>query len=331
MKNKIEVPYLEFNLTDHCNLKCRYCSQLAPFNKVRYAELDTFERDLAALSNVYHSYIFRFVGGEPLLHKRLPEFVQIVRNSGIAEKIIVCTNGLLLNKISDALYGEIDALDISWYPALSLDESELLGARKKCIDFDARLTVSVISDFQLNQLDFPIEDLKLVRKIYRSCLAAHYHHCHTFYEGYYYKCSKPIYLEAYLMRKGIVSQNFQETDGVALHAPDLYERIKAYRDNRKPLESCRYCLGTAGKTAEWGQYSQDELKTPQSSKVIPAEELIDFKQLNHILRKLRIYKIIMGSNWLHKIWKRHHKFLPLFDHRYDPIEDIEEKTQKPSA
>ncbi|MBD3233874.1 MAG: 4Fe-4S cluster-binding domain-containing protein [candidate division Zixibacteria bacterium] len=325
MKNKIEVPYLEFNLTDHCNLKCRYCSQLAPFNKVKYAEPDTFERDLAALSKVYHSYIFRFVGGDPLLHKRLPEFVRIVRNSGIAEKIIVCTNGLLLDKISDTLYKDIDALDISWYPALSLDESKLFRTRQKCIDHDTRLTVSMISDFQLNQLDFPIDNQKLVRRIFHSCLATHYHHCHTFYEGYYYKCSKPIYLEAYLRKKGVDSPGFQEIDGVALHAPDLYDRIEAYRDNRNPLESCSYCLGTVGKSVKWEQYNKDELNSLQPSRVIPVEELIDFKQLNRILRKLRLYRMIMGRNWLHKIWKRHHKYLPLFDHRYDPIEGFGEK------
>ena len=70
--------------------------------------LATFVRDLEALAKVLRVYRFRFVGGEPLLHRELLQHVQAVRDSGIAGEVQVCTNGALLDRVSEGVLAAID-------------------------------------------------------------------------------------------------------------------------------------------------------------------------------------------------------------------------------
>ena len=53
-------------------------------------------RDLAVARDVLRPRYFKLVGGEPLLHPRLPELLDVARASGIAEVYSVTTNGVLL-------------------------------------------------------------------------------------------------------------------------------------------------------------------------------------------------------------------------------------------
>jgi len=53
--------------------------------------------------------------GEPLVWKHFDKGIKLLKESGIAEKIIVTTNGLLLNKVKEATWEYVDEVHVSVY------------------------------------------------------------------------------------------------------------------------------------------------------------------------------------------------------------------------
>ncbi len=88
-----------------CNLRCNYCMHAASREELekqgfrfKSMEWDTFERIVQQMKEFPHKIKkCTFSGfGEPLLDKRLPEMIRVIRQSNAVEKILVISNGLLL-------------------------------------------------------------------------------------------------------------------------------------------------------------------------------------------------------------------------------------------
>jgi GTP 3',8-cyclase len=244
---RLHAHKIEYNLVDHCNLSCRECSHLSPFLRARSLPLETFTRDINRLAEVYRVQRFRFVGGEPLLNRDICEFVRAARDSGIAEDIEVVSNGTLLGSVSDELLEQIDSLALSLYPGSTPEDALLESTRTRCQRAGVEMRVEYIDRFRKTQTSTPIDDEVLVADIYRSCLIAHTWSCQTFYDGFFYLCSRPIYTDTYLNRHGSEPQGLKAADGIALHEPRLLERLRDYLQSGQPLKSCRLCLGTVGR------------------------------------------------------------------------------------
>ena len=266
---RIESIKMEFNLVENCNYACKECSHFSPYMPVRRADLTTFETDVSALSDVYHVRRFRFVGGEPLLHKDINAFVAVIRDSGITDTIEVVTNGSLLDRVDDELFRSIDYLSLSWYPDKRCDEAKVLRAKERCRLSNTTLKVQKIDHFRLMQLDEPIQDDRLTKRIFDSCQIAHSWYCQTFAEGYFYLCSRPLFTPGYLRQKGQPVANLTEVDGLPLHTPDLYHRLSEFLGSTQPLSSCRYCLGTVGKREPWRQLDRSERRATEVEARVP--------------------------------------------------------------
>jgi len=272
---------MEFNVVENCNYRCQECSHFSPYLAVRRADLDVFRRDIEALANVYRVGRFRFVGGEPLLHRELLEFVRAVRASGITEKIEVVSNGSLVKGVSDDLLREIDIVSVSWYPDPRCDQAAIDAIGDRCRQHDTQLKVKRVDRFRMMQLDRPIDDSKLVQRVFDSCQIAHSWYCQTIYEGYFYLCSRPIFTQDYLGLHGVPSLDFKRTDGIALHEPDLAERLAAYLARDKPLDSCQFCLGTVGKQIPWRQLTTEERRSGAVLDRV-AEDSVRYSRLRYL-------------------------------------------------
>ncbi len=290
---KIKATKLEFNLASHCNYACDECSHFSPYLSPALADYKTFVRDIEALTRVYRVGRFRFVGGEPFLHKNILDYVEAVRSSGIANSIQVCTNGSLLHKVDDEVFSAIDMLSISWYPDARCDAEKIQRARHKCQENGVKLKVERIDNFRLMQIDKPIEDDNLVNNIYRSCQIAHSWSCQTFLDGHFYLCSRPLFLAQYLALKGISLGRTAEVEGVALHEDRLKERLLAYLSNPAPLESCRHCLGTVGKRQPWKSLDKAARRSP-----LPldrdASQHVDYDRMRHLIAFSKLEQVFLG-------------------------------------
>ena len=280
---RLHAPKIEYNLVDHCNLACRECSHLSPFLRAHSLPLEIFTRDITRLAEVYRVQRFRFVGGEPLLNKDICAFVRAARASGIAKEIQVVSNGTLLKAVSDELLTLIDSLALSLYPKSKPEEALLRETRERCERANVRLYIEHIDRFRKTQTTTETEDEQLVSDIYRSCLIAHTWSCQTFYDGRFYLCSRPIYTDTYLTHVGGKARDLRAVDGVALHEPQLLERLRAYLQSRQPLKSCSFCLGTVGRYEPHAQLSSKARWHPQPD-LQHAIAKIDYGRLRMLMR-----------------------------------------------
>jgi MoaA/NifB/PqqE/SkfB family radical SAM enzyme len=97
-----------YYLTYRCNAKCGFCDiweQPSP-----YVTLENVAANLVDLKKIGIK-IIDFTGGEPLLHRHLPEILRLAKDMGFVTT--VTTNGLLYPKKANSLVGLIDMLHFS--------------------------------------------------------------------------------------------------------------------------------------------------------------------------------------------------------------------------
>lgn len=116
-----ELRYVEFHVTDLCNLNCNGCSHFSPMVKKDTCTYENFKRDIRRLadlfSNIRH---IRLLGGEPFLVSNISEYVITARESFPNADIQIVTNGLLIPNIDKSILFCVKdnnvSLDISLYP-----------------------------------------------------------------------------------------------------------------------------------------------------------------------------------------------------------------------
>jgi len=271
---------LELPVVDHCNLSCRACDHLSPVAPRREAAREQVEHDLGILARCFHANTIRLLGGEPLLHTRILEIAAVVRASGVADRICLVTNGVLLPRAPRELWGAIDRLEISIYPGHEIDPQSMAELRGKLVSAGVELAANRIGGFRESYSALGSADEDLIRRVYSACQIAHRWGCYSVYAGYFYKCPLAHYIPEYA---GIVRRWGAHEDGVRLDgAADLFERLTAYLLDPDPLQACAYCLGSAGKLRPHEVLARSEWRSPQEK---PLPELLDWaflKQLEEV-------------------------------------------------
>ena len=97
-----------YYVTYRCNAKCAFCDIWEkPSPYITLADVEANLRDLRRLG----VRVVDFTGGEPLLHRQLPEFLALAKQLGFITT--VTTNGLLYPKNAEKLRGLVDMLHFS--------------------------------------------------------------------------------------------------------------------------------------------------------------------------------------------------------------------------
>ena len=108
-------PVVVWNMTRRCNLRCVHCYSSS--QNIRYgnelipAEAKAMIRDLAT----FGSPVLLFSGGEPLMHRGLPELARYAVDQGM--RAVISTNGTLITRQNAAAFKEIGLS----YVGVSLD------------------------------------------------------------------------------------------------------------------------------------------------------------------------------------------------------------------
>ena len=93
----------EMHVTEHCNLNCKYCNHFSPLAPEEYLSLEEYERDLARLAFLFDGEMqqIKLLGGEPLLHPHIKDFLTLTRQYFPNGIIKILTNGTLLLNMKD--------------------------------------------------------------------------------------------------------------------------------------------------------------------------------------------------------------------------------------
>ena len=306
---KILARSLEVNLTAHCNLSCYGCDHASPVHPEHYLSAEELAQDLAALSAVYHVFEFLLTGGEPLLHPHLLDVVDAIRSSGVADKITLMTNGVLLHKAPASLWGKIDKIGVSIYPGvkrkLSQDDIKTLANQNGLL-----LWYKVTDEFRTKLLHSANSDRDLVSAIYSTCtLRAS---CHTIHEGRYFKCSPGPFVPDWLRRVGVDAPAFSRDSVPVRDNPDLHRQLADYLRDAEPLSACQYCLGCVGKSIPSRQMNKTATQQWLSEKDPDIQEMVDWNALAEAQAELKgvdltgMLPTMAGrrTRWLLTVWLR---------------------------
>jgi cyclic pyranopterin phosphate synthase len=109
------ISYLRISVTDHCDLRCIYCtahlvSRLNHDDILRYEEIERIVRVSVGLGGDS----IRLTGGEPLKRPHLENLVSLLRNIDGVKDISMTSNGTMLEKKALALFAAgLDRVNIS--------------------------------------------------------------------------------------------------------------------------------------------------------------------------------------------------------------------------
>ncbi len=101
-----KIDYLRISITDHCNLKCYYCTPFSGRSHLKRSEILTYEEMLTvarAAAAIGISKI-RITGGEPLVRKGVVEFCRMLARLSGLKSLALTTNGIYLEEMADSLF-----------------------------------------------------------------------------------------------------------------------------------------------------------------------------------------------------------------------------------
>lgn len=235
--------HLDLNIVTHCNMRCAACSHFSPFSRPWFMKVDDMARDLAALKPFLRFEQICLVGGEPTLHPDIVGFIQAARESGLADRVTVITNGKLLPRMTQDFWVMLrpaqvvtGAIRLSVYGALEPATREF--TRRECEKWGIPLEEIEYDAFYRQFKPAPDDGVQT----WSEC---HWRNdCWTAHEGRLFFCPQSAFLHK------LFPAEASADDGLPL--ADLTEdRLNAFLDRTVPLRACSRCCGGHGQTVPW--------------------------------------------------------------------------------
>lgn len=228
----IYLPYLELHLTDHCNLNCKGCSHFCPIADKNYLSMGTYLKDMKRMAMIFESILtIRLMGGEPLLHPNIVDFVKATRYLFPKSLIAVVTNGILLPQMSSEFYEALRdnqiTLDVTVYPILQ-NKIEMYLSKAEEYGISVRQTVA---DKFFSMINIKGDSDK--ENVFNECPIKY---CTFLREGKLYTCTVAAN-----------SQIINKTFGWTIPGDDCIDIYEAVTDIEileflaKPIATCAYC------------------------------------------------------------------------------------------
>ena len=250
--NKPRLKYFEFHICDHCNMNCTGCGHFSNISKEYYADVDAYAKDLFRLKELFWGVErIRLMGGEPLIHDKLNEFIDITGEVFPDSLICIATNGILLNKMPpnlfDAVRGKNARFDISLYPPMynKKDDLEIL------LDiYEVSYKISISNRFIATHSLDPINNNT---SSYENCKSSQ---CHFLRNGHLSNCGIPQLIKTYYDYFGLGSDTISICSE---NKYNIYEESNGWELNEKlskPIPMCSHC-NIPGRDFAWNNTSKE--------------------------------------------------------------------------
>jgi len=240
--------HFEIHLTDHCNLNCKGCGHFSNLCPPTFLGLDEFESDMAAVAERLDVEQVFLLGGEPLLHPQIADFVRVARRRLPRTRIYLMTNGTLVTKMDQefwkALADTNTVLLCDLYPIdLPVDEINALGAASG---------VSIEwTGYRTEFFRLPIDTAGLQDPANSFLRCEGLCNCPMVRRGRIYPCAYAAYADVLSEHFGLEGLAVSDTDSVSLHDDRDPRDIVDFL--LKPIPWCRHCDYDSFTMYEWGR------------------------------------------------------------------------------
>jgi cyclic pyranopterin phosphate synthase len=101
-----KIDYLRISITDHCNLKCYYCTPFSGRSHLERSEILTYEEmlNVARAAAAIGITKIRITGGEPLVRKGVVEFCRMLSEIEGLKSLALTTNGIYLAEMAEPVF-----------------------------------------------------------------------------------------------------------------------------------------------------------------------------------------------------------------------------------
>lgn len=228
MLRRFEMPYLEIFVTTHCNLKCKYCSNLIPnIHSKQHIDFDKIKKSVEMLlSKIDYLYRVKIHGGEVLLHPQLCDIIDFFNGLSKIQSIRITTNGTIMptDEILQRIANSKIVVQVSDY---NLSNSKAIELIEKFKTFGVRYM------YLKDQEWFDMGDCRC-REANRNneCTIKR---CTAFYNGKIYVCSRA----AIMAQQGDIPD---EGIDVCLNEKELRGKIKKLYLGEYKI-ACLHCDG----------------------------------------------------------------------------------------
>jgi hypothetical protein len=240
----IFIDKCEINVCRHCNNHCAYCNHGSPLAKPYFMDPETLRRDLAALSPRLHIGFLCLQGGEPLLHPRVMELMDVAKDSGIADQHGFLSNGRLLHKMPEEFFRKCGQMKVG-DKKLEFRVSVYANLDVKTLEEPTRKAEQY--GFEVRPGNTPIfwklfyEQKDGGAGVWNVCPCKT---CYTIHEGYFYHCPLAAFFPEQFWGLD------PHVDGLPLAG--LTEKSAAeFLARRTPLVSCTHCAGANNSRNSW--------------------------------------------------------------------------------
>ena len=236
-----ELKSIAVHLVDHCNLRCCGCDHFAPLAQKRFEETDVFEKDIKRFAELSGAKLgtLKLMGGEPLLHPQLTDFMQISRHYLPDTRIEVVTNAILLNLQKESFWNACKEYNIVIVPTKYPLKTNYEKAEKTAESYGVKLeyygnTNSVLKTSYHIPLD--LEGRQDAVNNFLNCF--HANNCVFLKQGKLYTCTVAPNINQFnkFFNKDIP---LSERDGIDIHKAQNIDDILEFLS--KPIPFCRYC------------------------------------------------------------------------------------------
>ena len=235
--NKPHIPYMETHLCDHCNLNCKGCAVLSPLvTEPTFTDLEQYTQDIRTLSKKLAVRKIRLMGGEPLLHSQINDFIRITREAYPHSEIVVVTNGLLLPKMPETFWATLRKyrIRIHWskYPSLKNRFDEIYTCLKEhhtLLEYPDSLNICTENFYVFSS--FSPEGTENPERAFKGCTSRG---CVNLYRGKLYTCPA-----CYVFRANeYFHANHEVPEGWDIYK---YSGKELQSFVNKPIPFCRFC------------------------------------------------------------------------------------------
>lgn len=244
--SKPQLQYIEVHITDHCNLNCKSCAAFSPFAPENFTDIEQFKKDMKELSEKIDIENIRLLGGEPLLHKQINEFIKITRKCFPASYISIVTNGILLPSMKEDFWQccvENDIkFDLSLYPKTKTDK--YLNLIKKYNTEGMNKQRDYFMNISLKSA--PINDD--IDYTYNNCNVTL---CKNLRNGKLYSCETDCYIDYF---NKYFNMNLPQSEGIDIYKNNGETIVKKINQG---VELCKHCDISNRVKSPWGISKKD--------------------------------------------------------------------------
>ena len=247
----------EYHIVDHCNLNCKYCSHYAPIAEPSFCDIEEYTKDLKRLSYIVPEEKIekiRLLGGEPLLHPNIEDFLSIAYEIFPNVNRELVTNGILIKHMSEKFWNVCKKtgtrIYVSRYP-IKLDYDDIV---RILTNKGIKHIVGVVPK------DFDKHCIRLKRSrssIYNHLLCIEsYGPYMQLNAGKLYKCSYAAYSRHLCKRFG-VDISFYDQDYIDIYKISNIREIYSYLSRSIPF--CSHCNPTKSTYMNKWDYSSFDI------------------------------------------------------------------------